>query len=93
VESSINFNPAVVIGIDRYDNIYDLSTPVSDVIAIADLLKTKYEYQPKNVLHSDNKQTTLDPNRTEPYSPISFPLNSIWWKVIDTYTSRAAEKP
>ncbi len=44
-------NLAVVIGIDRYDdeNIHDLSTPVSDANAFADLLETEYEYKTENV--------------------------------------------
>jgi WD40 repeat protein len=57
---------AVVIGIDRYEdeNIHDLSTPVSDANAFADLLETEYEYKPKNVLRLINQKATLEELRT-----------------------------
>ena len=47
-------NLAVVIGIDRYnsDSIHDLSTPVSDARAFADLLETKYEYKSQYKSHN-----------------------------------------
>jgi hypothetical protein len=54
-------NLAVVIGIDRYENpnIHDLSTPVSDAIALANLLETGYGYKPENVLRLVNGQAKL----------------------------------
>ncbi|MCU0535733.1 MAG: caspase family protein [Hydrococcus sp. Prado102] len=54
-------NLAVVIGIDCYksDNIHDLSTPVSDAIALADLLEKKYGYKPENVCRLINEQAIL----------------------------------
>ena len=54
-------NLAVVIGIDRYnsDSIHDLSTPVSDARALAELLETEYEYKPKNVFRLFDAAATL----------------------------------
>ena len=54
-------NLAVVIGIDRYnsDSIHDLSTPVSDARALADLLETEYEYKPQNVIRLFDEAATL----------------------------------
>ena len=54
-------NLAVVIGIDRYnsESIHDLSTPVSDARAIADLLETEYEYKPDNVVRLFDEAATL----------------------------------
>jgi uncharacterized caspase-like protein len=54
-------NLAVVIGINHYqsDSIHDLSTPVSDARAIADLLETEYEYQPDNVVRLFDEAATL----------------------------------
>ncbi|MEG4595348.1 caspase family protein [Microcoleus sp. F8_C2] len=45
-KTNFDRNLAVVIGIDRYknDSIHDLSTPVSDARAFADLLETEYGY-------------------------------------------------
>lgn len=66
-ETRTNFtrNLAVVIGIDDYENksIHNLSTPVSDASAIADLLETDYAYKQTNlkteVIRLFNKQATL----------------------------------
>ena len=54
-------NLAVVIGIDRYnsDSIHDLSTPVSDARALAELLETEYEYKPQNVIRLFDQAATL----------------------------------
>ena len=54
-------NLAVVIGIDRYksDSIHDLSTPVSDARALAELLETEYEYKPENVIRLFDEAATL----------------------------------
>ena len=54
-------NLAVVIGIDRYksDSIHDLSTPVNDARALADLLETEYGYEPENVVRLFDGAATL----------------------------------
>jgi hypothetical protein len=58
--SNFNRNLAVVIGIDQYnDPISNLSTPVSDANAFADLLKTKFEYQREDVRLLTNNQANL----------------------------------
>jgi WD40 repeat protein len=66
-ETRTNFtrNLAVVIGIDNYENerIRDLSTPVNDASAIADLLETDYAYKQDTlqtkVIRLFDKQATL----------------------------------
>ncbi len=64
--SNFDRNLAVVIGIDHYQNgnIHDLSTPVNDANALADLLEQAYEYPPENVLRLINEQATLEGLRT-----------------------------
>jgi Caspase domain len=60
-------NLAVVIGIDLYENhpnIHNLSTPVIDANAFADLLETEYEYKPENVQRLINEKATLKELRT-----------------------------
>ncbi|MEG4596519.1 caspase family protein [Microcoleus sp. F8_C2] len=58
-------NLAVVIAVDHYENksIRDLSTPVNDASAIADLLETDYAYKQDDlqtqVIRLFNKQATL----------------------------------
>ena len=58
-------NLAVVIGVDDYENksIHNLSTPVSDASAIADLLETDYAYKQDKlktkVIRLLNEQATL----------------------------------
>lgn len=51
-KTNFDRNLAVIIGIDRYDNdnIHDLSTPVSDACAIANLLQTDYGFKEENTI-------------------------------------------
>ena len=51
-KTNFDRNLAVVIGIDFYniDGIHNLSTPVSDARAIADLLQTDYDYKEENII-------------------------------------------
>jgi uncharacterized caspase-like protein len=51
-KTNFDRNLAVIIGIDRYDNsnIHDLSTPVSDACAIANLLQTDYGFKEENII-------------------------------------------
>lgn len=77
-KTNFDRNLAVVIGIDRYnsDRIHNLSTPVSDARALADLLETEYEYKPENVIRLFDEDATLTelqtllndtlPNRLKP---------------------------
>jgi WD40 repeat protein len=60
-KTNFDRNLAVVIGIDRYnsDSIHDLSTPVSDARALAELLETEYEYKPENVIRLFDEAATL----------------------------------
>lgn len=60
-KTNFDRNLAVVIGIDHYksDSIHDLSTPVSDARALADLLETEYEYKPENVVRLFDSAATL----------------------------------
>jgi WD40 repeat protein/energy-coupling factor transporter ATP-binding protein EcfA2 len=60
-KTNFDRNQAVVIGIDRYknDSIHDLSTPVSDARALADLLETEYEYKSENVIRLFDEAATL----------------------------------
>lgn len=60
-KTNFDRNLAVVIGIDRYksDSIHDLSTPVNDARALAELLETEYGYEPENVVRLFDDTATL----------------------------------
>jgi WD40 repeat protein len=60
-KTNFDRNLAVVIGIDHYksDSIHDLSTPVNDARALADLLEKEYGYEPENVVRLFDDAATL----------------------------------
>lgn len=56
VGKDINFGKyyALVIGVENYENISDLDTPVNDVNAIADVLHNNYGFVVQKVINADN---------------------------------------
>lgn len=56
VGKDINFGKyyALVIGVDNYQNMSDLDTPVNDVTAVADLLQKNYGFVVQKVVNADN---------------------------------------
>lgn len=56
VGKDINFGKfyALVIGVETYDNISNLDTPVNDINAIADVLENKYGFSVQKVVNADN---------------------------------------
>ena len=56
IGKNINFGKyyALVIGVETYDNISNLDTPVNDINAIAEVLKNKYGFSVQKVINADN---------------------------------------
>ncbi|PSB43229.1 hypothetical protein C7B80_24930 [Cyanosarcina cf. burmensis CCALA 770] len=83
-------NLAVIIGIDRYENdlIHDLSTPVSDAKAIADLLQTHYGYKEEHVirLFSPCPDDAIFKDLPQPYPPVT--LDNLRTLLTDTLPNR-----
>ncbi len=56
IGKDINFGKyyALVIGVETYDNISNLDTPVNDINAIAEVLENKYGFSVQKVVNADN---------------------------------------
>lgn len=56
ISKDINFGKyyALVIGIDDYDNVDKLDTPVNDINAVADVLSNDYGFTVTKVINADN---------------------------------------
>lgn len=56
VSKDINFGKyyALVIGVESYDNVEDLDTPLNDVNAVADVLEKGYGFTVEKVVNADN---------------------------------------
>lgn len=56
ISKDINFGKyyALVIGIEQYDNVESLNTPINDINAVADLLSKDYGFAVTKVINADN---------------------------------------
>ena len=56
IKSDINFGKyyALIIGVEEYDNMSSLDTPVNDVDSIASLLEEKYGFTVEKVINANN---------------------------------------